>query len=134
MNPKAIIDEAVVHKLFMAGVTVDDIADEIDINVNTAYKFIAKQRKLNPEKWPIRKLGKASKKDIKEGRVVIPILASRPPLQVHRHQASPVTISFMSKEEIERRYGSYKPPTTSDGKVRKAPIGTFSDGRSTREG
>ncbi|WP_240414998.1 hypothetical protein [Paenibacillus periandrae] len=134
MNPKSIIDEDIVHKLFMAGVHVDDIADQIDINVNTLYKFIAKQRRLNPEKWPIRKLGKASKKDVKEGRVVMPILASRPPLPVHRHSASPVTISYMSKEEIERRYGAYKPPTNSDGKVKKAPIGLFSDWRHTREG
>jgi DNA invertase Pin-like site-specific DNA recombinase len=46
------------HKLFMSGKTIPEIAKAVNISVSTLNKIIGEQRKIEPEKWPIRSKGK----------------------------------------------------------------------------
>jgi hypothetical protein len=48
------LDNDMVHQLFMSGKMIHDIAFELKISVSTLNKFIGQQRKIEPEKWPIR--------------------------------------------------------------------------------
>jgi DNA invertase Pin-like site-specific DNA recombinase len=46
------------HKLFMSGETIPEIAKILDISVSTVNKIIGEQRKIKPDKWPIRSKGR----------------------------------------------------------------------------
>jgi DNA-directed RNA polymerase specialized sigma subunit len=48
------VDKDVLHKLFMSGMRVEDIAKSLKITVANLYSYIKKQRELDPDKWPYR--------------------------------------------------------------------------------
>jgi DNA invertase Pin-like site-specific DNA recombinase len=52
------LNEEKVHKLFISGETIHDIAFALKISVSTLNRFIGEQRKIDPEKWPIRSKGR----------------------------------------------------------------------------
>lgn len=48
------VDKDFLHKLFIVGKTFHEIADALNISVSTLNKYVCEQRKINPEKWPVR--------------------------------------------------------------------------------
>jgi DNA invertase Pin-like site-specific DNA recombinase len=52
------VDKDLLHKMYMDGVTLPKMADELNINRSTLNNYLIKQRKINPDKWPIRSLKK----------------------------------------------------------------------------
>jgi hypothetical protein len=52
------VDKNAVHKLFMAGTRLEDIAKSLKISMGNLNNYIVQQRKINPEKWPYRMKGK----------------------------------------------------------------------------
>jgi hypothetical protein len=52
------VDKDHLHKMFMAGETLDVIAKNLKISDSTLNNFLNKQRKLEPEKWPYRDRGR----------------------------------------------------------------------------
>jgi DNA invertase Pin-like site-specific DNA recombinase len=50
------VDKDLLHKMYMDGVTLPKMAEEFNINRSTLNNYIFKQRKINPDKWPIRSL------------------------------------------------------------------------------
>jgi YesN/AraC family two-component response regulator len=49
------VDKAALHKLFMAGTRLGDIAKSLKVSEANLTNYIQKQRKIEPEKWPLRK-------------------------------------------------------------------------------
>jgi uncharacterized short protein YbdD (DUF466 family) len=61
MKGKRIIDQVdkdAIHKLFMAGTRLEDIAKSLKVSMGNLNNYILQQRKINPEKWPYRTKGK----------------------------------------------------------------------------
>lgn len=54
----AAVDTDKLHKLFMSGMRIAEIASEFGITTYCCEKHITKQRKMNPEAWPLRKQSK----------------------------------------------------------------------------
>jgi hypothetical protein len=52
------VDQDELHKLFMAGETLEKLGEIFNISQSTLNNFIRKQRKINPEKWPYRERGR----------------------------------------------------------------------------
>ncbi|KEF40156.1 hypothetical protein M670_00172 [Schinkia azotoformans MEV2011] len=48
------VDHEKLHKLFLKGHTIPNIAKLLDMPVSRVHGFIKKQREINPEKWPKR--------------------------------------------------------------------------------
>jgi DNA-directed RNA polymerase specialized sigma subunit len=48
------VDKDVLHKLFMSGRRLADIAKSLKISEGNLSNYIQKQRKIEPEKWPCR--------------------------------------------------------------------------------
>jgi DNA-directed RNA polymerase specialized sigma subunit len=51
------VDKEVLHKLFMSGRRLEDIAKSLKVSEANLSNYIQKQRKIEPEKWPRRKQG-----------------------------------------------------------------------------
>jgi YesN/AraC family two-component response regulator len=49
------VDKDALHKLFISGTRLEDIAKSFKISMANLNNFITKQRKIEPEKWPRRK-------------------------------------------------------------------------------
>jgi DNA-directed RNA polymerase specialized sigma subunit len=49
------VDKEVLHKLFISGRRLGDIAKSLKVSEANLSNYITKQRKINPEKWPKRK-------------------------------------------------------------------------------
>lgn len=48
------VDKEELHRMFMAGDKLKDIAKAFDITIPTLDKYLTKQREINPDKWPRR--------------------------------------------------------------------------------
>lgn len=49
------VDKVAIHKLFMSGTRLVDIAKSFNISEANLNTYISQQRKIEPEKWPKRK-------------------------------------------------------------------------------
>jgi YesN/AraC family two-component response regulator len=49
------VDKDAIHKLFISGRRLEDIAQSFKISMSNLNNYIKEQRKINPEKWPRRK-------------------------------------------------------------------------------
>jgi hypothetical protein len=49
------VDKEVLHKLFMSGRRLEDIAKSLKVSSANLNDYIKDQRKIEPEKWPYRK-------------------------------------------------------------------------------
>jgi DNA-directed RNA polymerase specialized sigma subunit len=49
------VDKEVLHKLFISGRRLVDIAKSLKVSEANLSNYITKQRKIEPEKWPLRK-------------------------------------------------------------------------------
>jgi hypothetical protein len=54
------VDQDQLHKLFMAGESLENLAKAFNISESTLNNFLKKQRKINPDKWPYRERGRKS--------------------------------------------------------------------------
>ncbi|SDM18127.1 hypothetical protein [Bacillus sp. OK048] len=52
------VDKDTLHKLFMSGETIPEIATALNISISVLNKYIGDQRKIEPDKWPIRSKGR----------------------------------------------------------------------------
>jgi DNA-binding IclR family transcriptional regulator len=52
------VDKDLLHKMYMEGKSLPKIAEALGINRSTINNYIFKQRKIEPDKWPIRSLRK----------------------------------------------------------------------------
>lgn len=52
------VDTRKLHKLFMKGEKLRDIASVLNIKEHTLSKYISQQRKVEPDKWPLRTMKK----------------------------------------------------------------------------
>jgi uncharacterized Rmd1/YagE family protein len=48
------VDKDLLHKLFISGRRLEDIAKSLKISMGILNNYIQEQRKLEPEKWPYR--------------------------------------------------------------------------------
>ncbi|OIK13557.1 hypothetical protein BIV60_13760 [Bacillus sp. MUM 116] len=48
------VDKDMLHKLYMSGKSLPDIAGAINISLANLNRYISEQREINPEKWPYR--------------------------------------------------------------------------------
>lgn len=48
------VAEAKIHKMFIDGIPIKEIAQEVGLSFATIQKFIVLERKNDPEKWPRR--------------------------------------------------------------------------------
>ncbi|MFD0682398.1 MULTISPECIES: hypothetical protein [unclassified Paenibacillus] len=108
------------NEMYVSGAAIGEMADHFCINESQIYEVIKRERKKNPDQWPIRKRrakGQALKRKTKltELQATYERPTSLPAI------ASPITFRQMTDEE-RVKYGVYTPPRDSYGELRKAPI------------
>jgi hypothetical protein len=120
---RVIIDEMVVHELYVSGITEEAIAEKIEVNPNTLHKFITDQRKASPEKWPYRNFS-GNQKKATAVTVIAPLVASFPPPVLSMGPANSKSVTRQMTDEERIRYGvPTKGATDWNGEDCKRPIG-----------
>lgn len=59
------VDTDELHKRFMAGEGLEDIATALNISLSNLNNYIKNQRKIEPDRWPKRSQGRGVKRDSK---------------------------------------------------------------------